>query len=165
MRVYLFRHADAAPRGSPGYPDDGQRPLTAAGRAQARAVAAGLLRLKVRPDLIVSSPLRRALETAEEAARVWDGCAVEMVEALQPETPPRRTSQALTPFAARAHLVLVGHEPHMSAWLAELVAPGGLRCDFKKAGVACVEIAQVPPPAGSGTLRWFMAPKILEKLG
>lgn len=164
MRVYLFRHATAIPPGTPGYAEE-ERPLTEAGHAQARAAAAGLKRLKIVPDALVSSPLRRAMETADEAARVFGAASVKALAALRPETPPAEASLALRPWASQEHVILFGHEPHMSLWLAELVAPGGLRCDFKKAGVACVELDRVPPPPGSGTLRWLMTPKALAKIG
>lgn len=165
MLVYLFRHATAVPHGTPGYTDE-QRPLTPEGQTQARDVAVGLARLKVEPAVLLTSPLRRALETAEEAARAWAGpLPIKTLEALMPETPPQQTSLALKSWAAQAQLVLIGHEPHLSLWLAELVAPEGLRCEFKKAGVACVELDRVPPPSGSGILRWLMTPKALARIG
>lgn len=165
MRVYLFRHAAAVPHGTPGYAED-ERPLTPEGHTQARDAAAGLKRLNVEPGAILTSPLRRAVETAEEAAQVWSSSLpIKTLEALTPEAPAKQTSLALKAWASQDALILVGHEPHLSLWLAELVAPGGLRCDFKKAGVACVELDQVPPPSGSGTLRWFMTPKALAKIG
>ncbi len=165
MRLYLFRHAAAVPHGTPRYLED-ERPLTPDGHAQARKVAAGLQRLNVEPGLILTSLLRRAVETAEEVAQAWPSpLPIKTLEALMPEAPAKQTSLVLKAWASQKELILVGHEPHLSLWLAELVAPGGLRCDFKKAGVACVELDQVPPPSGSGTLRWFMTPKALAKIG
>ena len=165
MRLYLFRHADAVPRGTPGF-SEATRPLTPEGLAQARGVGRGLKRLKAHPAVVLTSPLRRAVQTAEQAARAWPALpAITTLDALLPEAPPQETSRTLRAWAGADELILVGHEPHLSLWLAELVAPGGLRCDFKKAGVACVEIDRVPPPAGSGTLRWFMTPKMMGKLG
>jgi phosphohistidine phosphatase SixA len=70
-------------------------------------------------------------------------------------------------LATAGHVALVGHEPHISAWLSLLVAghSDALHCQFKKAGVACVEVDRVPPAPGSGTLRWFLTPKQLRQIG
>ena len=167
MRCYLLRHADAVPRGTPGYRSDAQRPLTKEGEAQARAVAAGLARLSIPVDAVVASPYLRATQTAAPVAQVFTlAGGVQKLAALQPEADPRSTSAALVGYSGAQHVVLVGHEPHMSAWLSWLVVQqGALRCDFKKAGMACVEIDRVPPAQGSGTLRWFMTPKQLACIG
>ena len=167
MRLYLFRHADAIPRGTPGYARDAQRPLTHKGRVQARQVAQGLKRLKVAPGLILTSPYVRAAQTAEAAAAVFGArIAVKELDALRAEANPQETSRALRVLEGQQALLLVGHEPHISAWLGELVAGSSrLRCLFKKAGVACVEVERLPPPAGSGTLRWLMTPKQLALIG
>ena len=167
MRLYLFRHADAVPRGTPGYARDAQRPLTREGHLQARQVAQGLKRLKVAPGLILTSPYVRAVQTAEEARAVFGSrVAVKTLDALRAEANPQETSLALRGVGRHQALILVGHEPHISAWLGGLVAgSGGLRCLFKKAGVACVEVEHAPPPAGSGTLRWLMTPKQLALIG
>lgn len=167
MRLYLVRHALAVPRGTPGYARDAQRPLTDEGREQARSVGDGLKRLKVGAGtLVLTSPYARAAQTAEAIVKACDVRApLAELPDLRPETPPQETSRALAAFASYDQLVLVGHEPHMSAWLGELIAgPHGLRCLFKKAGVACVEVERVPPPSGSGILRWFLTPKQLALL-
>ena len=167
MRLYLLRHAIAVPHGAPGYAQDAKRPLTQEGLVQAREVGAGLKRLKISPELILTSPYVRAAQTAEGVALALGKKApVRELGALIAETDPKATSQALKEFSGCGELLLVGHEPHLSAWLAELVAgPRSLQCNFKKAGVACVEVAQVPPPTGSGVLRWLLTPKQLTLIG
>jgi len=167
MRLYLMRHAIAVARGNPGDARDAQRPLTEDGREQARSVAKGLKRLKADADLIATSPYLRALQTAEQVAQLFGrGMPVKELDALRPDVNPAETSLALNAFAAHDGIVLVGHEPHLGAWVAELVADrGGMRCRFKKAGVACIEIDRVPPPQGSGTLQWLMSPKQLTLIG
>lgn len=163
MRLYLLRHAIAVSPGTPGFRSDAQRPLTEEGREQAREVAEGLKRLKLPVDAVVTSPYLRAAQTAEPLARAFGlAGAVRELEALQPEAEPQATAAGLRALSKHEHVVLVGHEPHLSAWLGWLVAEQGrVRCLFKKAGVACVEIERVPPAKGSGTLRWFMTPKQL----
>ena len=167
MRLYLLRHAIAVPHGTPGYGQDAQRPLTEEGQAQALQIGEGLKRLNINPDLVVTSPYVRAAQTAEHVTRaLGQRLRVEALEALRAEAEPSDTSEALAAFAGHDRLLLVGHEPHLSAWVAELVAGrGGMRCLMKKAGVACVEVERVPPPAGSGTLRWLLTPKHLALIG
>ncbi len=166
MRLYLIRHADAVPRGTPKFADDARRPLSAEGLEQARRIAQGLKRLGIAVDAVVTSPLLRAVQTAEPTARAYglDG-ELRRLDALRPEADPAEASGALRGLAACQHVALVGHEPHMSAWLGWLTAPGGLRCEFKKGGVASVELTRVPPASGDGTLRWFMTPKQLTLIG
>ncbi len=162
MRLYLVRHAIAVPREHPDYQDDDiKRPLTDEGHEQAERVARGLDRLKIEPSLIVSSPLVRAEQTAEHLGSVLRA-RIQELDALEPDTNPKETSQALKTFADHEELILIGHEPHLSAWMKELVAGSGeLNVLVKKGGVACIDIERVPPPAGSGLLRWLMTPKQL----
>ena len=90
----------------------------------------------------------------------------EELEALQPEADPPQTSLALKALKEREHMLLVGHEPHLSAWLGLLIGgPHGARCQMKKASVACVEVDHAPPVAGSGQLKWLMTSKQLAMIG
>ena len=162
MRLYLVRHATAVLRGTPGFPKDSRRPLTEEGRDEARRAAAALRRMKISLDAVVSSPYLRAMQTAEILAReVEFREPIQELDALRAEVEPRETSISLKLLADRDEVALVGHEPHLSAWIAELVAEQGMRCVMKKGGIACIEIEQVPPPTGSGTLRWLLTPKQL----
>ncbi len=167
MRLYLMRHADAVPHGTAGFTRDAQRPLTAEGRAQARGVAQGLKRLKVELGTVLTSPYVRAVQTAEEFVGAWGArLPIKELDALRAEVQPEVTSLALKRAEMDGDPLLVGHEPHLSAWIAELVSSTGhAQCLMKKAGVACVEIERIPPTRGSGTLRWLMTPKQLMMLG
>ena len=167
MRLYLLRHSLAVPHGTPGYRDDSLRPLTEQGHAQARAVARGFKRLGKPVDVILTSPYVRARQTADHMAEVLGrGVVVKEWPVLKAEVEPSSTSQGLKAFVSQEHLMLVGHEPHLSLWLGQLVAgAGGFRCVFKKAGMACVELTRVPPPAGSGALRWLLTPRQLALIG
>ena len=166
MRLYLMRHADAVPRGTPGYARDAQRPLTEAGLRQAAQAAWGLKRLKVAPEAILTSPYVRARQTAEQVGRVL-GPELPIREwlELRAEEAPARTSAALKQMTAAEELLLIGHEPHLSAWVAELIAGTAAQVQMKKAGVACVELDRLPPQAGAAVLRWLMTPKQLALIG
>lgn len=112
MRLYLVRHAEAAS----GSPDD-LRPLTPAGRDQARALGARLRKEGVRPDAILTSPLLRARETAELLGREL-GSIPEADERLSPGATPASLSDAV---AGRGETVVaVGHQPDCSRIAAAL---------------------------------------------
>ena len=167
MRLYLMRHAIAVPHGAPGYPRDAQRPLTDEGRQQAIRAAQGLRQLGLVFDAIATSPYVRAVQTAAQVARVYGWRQpFEELEALQPDADPPQTSLALKALKEREHVLLVGHEPHLGAWLGLLIGgPSGARCQMKKASVACVEVDHAPPIAGSGELRWLLTSKQLALIG
>jgi phosphohistidine phosphatase len=101
MRLFIVRHAEAAP----GEPDE-LRPLTAAGRANARALAERLAAEGV--ELVLSSPLLRARETAAEIARASEA-PIEIDDRLAPGATPELVQATV---AGRGETVVaVGHQP------------------------------------------------------
>src|SRR5208282_4116021 len=90
MLVYLIRHGIAVDREEPDCPPDAERPLTKKGIEKARLVMAGLRELGAKPDVILSSPLVRAWQTAELAAAAlhYSKDKIRRTEALLPEADP-----------------------------------------------------------------------------
>ena len=131
MRVYLVRHADAAP----GEPDE-LRPLTPHGRQQARDVGARLAAEGAAGAAVITSPLLRARETAEEIARAL-GTTAEPDERLAPGA----TADAVRDAAAEHGdvVVAVGHQPDCSRVAAAL--SGGPEPPFPKAGVVAIDLS------------------------
>jgi phosphohistidine phosphatase len=162
MRLLLIRHAVAVPRGTPGIPDD-ERPLTPEGAKKFRAAAKGLATLVDPPDALLTSPLPRASRTAEIAAEAWGGVSVKMEPALAGDRFDR-VFGAVSKHPGATLVALVGHEPHLSGFLAQLLgAQGGAPLTFRKGGAALVELE--PSHARTGALLWFLTPKILRRLG
>jgi phosphohistidine phosphatase len=157
--LYLVRHAIAVDRGMPGLPDDA-RPLTPKGRKRMQQIAKGLRRLGLRPDRILTSPLPRALETAEIVADAL-GLAdrLECIDMLRPDrdTPVIR-DWILTRTDDR--LMLVGHNPGLSELQGLLVAglANPLVCALKKGGVA----ALASRPGGGFEIDWIAQPRLLR---
>ena len=161
MRLLIVRHAIAVERGTPGVPDD-ERPLTPEGRKRFRAAARGLAGILPRPDVVLSSPLPRAKETAEIAARAWGRVAVKTVDALRGGD-VGALEEALGARAEDAFLVVVGHEPYLSHLLGRLLdSRSADRLSFRKGGAALVEVPG--PLADGGHLLSFLPPKVLRKL-
>jgi phosphohistidine phosphatase len=153
MQLYFLRHGEAD---WPGWtkPDD-ERPLTDFGKKEVRQVAKFLNRLKVRPDLIVSSPLPRALQTAEVAAEQLK-TKLREDEALEPGFGISELKTVLKRHPSKV-LMLVGHEPDFSSVISALT---GASVKLSKAGVALVDIDQ---EAQEGRLLWLFPPKFARK--
>jgi phosphohistidine phosphatase len=151
--LFLVRHGVAEERGDP-WPDDRARPLTRKGVAGLERIGRGLVRMGVSFDVILSSPLVRTRQTAETLAAAYDPPPkVVTVEALSPGGAPQAVLAALTKQARHTRIGVVGHEPDIGALAA-----------FKKGAVCRIDVGALPPTA-SGTLRWFLPPKLLRGLG
>src|SRR5262245_16492491 len=112
MNLYLVRHADARPVGEQGIAADEERPLSEEGLRQARALGQSLKRLGISPNHILTSPLRRAVETAEELARALQlpHGGVQTCDQLGPGQSSKKLAKQLLKVEAD-NLLLVGHEP------------------------------------------------------
>jgi phosphohistidine phosphatase len=130
VRLYLVRHAEAAS----GEPDD-LRPLTASGRATARALGGRLAAEGAHPSAVLSSPLLRARETAAELCRSL-GCEPETDERLAPGATADDVRAAV---AGRGdEVVVIGHQPDCSEVAAEL--SGGSKPAFPPGGVFALDL-------------------------
>lgn len=162
-QLYLIRHGVAAERGDV-WPDDARRPLTDAGVKRLRKVAAGLVEAGVGFDLVLTSPLVRAKQTAEIlAAGLEPHPLIVVTDALAPGGAYAAVLDELGRHARRRRLALVGHEPDIGALAARLTASRHA-FEFKKGAIARIDVATLPP-TGPGSLRWFLTPRLLRKLG
>ncbi|HUI05986.1 MAG TPA: phosphohistidine phosphatase SixA [Verrucomicrobiae bacterium] len=158
MRLYLLRHASA----SDVAPSDAERQLTKEGEEESRIAGAALAELGVQPAHIFSSPLVRARQTAQIAAKElkFSGDLGTLDELLN-DTPTSSLLKALKSFDITSELLLIGHVPSLSEHLASVVGaknPAGF--PFGKGSLACIELKQLR--VGSGQLRWFMRQKQLR---
>jgi phosphohistidine phosphatase len=163
MKLLIIRHAIATSRNESDVPDE-ERPLTGRGRRRFRKAADGLARIVDRPQALLTSPLRRAVETAEIAAKAWG--RIQPVE--EPALAGSDLDTMLSAVRARAEaedatVVLIGHEPSVSALVARLI--GGTRAErleFRKGGAALVDLSGAP--AEGGRLIWYLSPRVLRAL-
>ena len=130
MRLYLVRHAQAAP----GEPDE-LRPLTREGREQARALGERLRDEDVHPDALLTSPLLRARETGGELARALE-VEAEPDERLAPGASVEDIRAAIEGRGER--VVVVGHQPDCGEIAAALT--GGPEPPFPAGGLAVLEL-------------------------
>ena len=162
MRLLIVRHAVAVERGTPGIADD-DRPLTPEGEKKFKKAARGLACASPRPAAILSSPLPRAWRTAEIAAAAWGRITPEKTPLLLGGS-LSDLAAALLPYDAEATIALVGHEPHLSGILAEVLGSRAAeRLTFRKGSAALVDLPG--SLVEGGNLVWFLTPKLLRALG
>ena len=161
MKLYILRHGDAADHGDRRYARDDERPLTAKGIKRTRQLTNALRQMDITFDVIFTSPLVRARQTAEIVARGLNrekhlrstdylapsGAYVDLVAQIE---------------KARSHaeaVLLVGHEPHLSG-LISLLCTGGpsLGLTLKKGGLCRLQL-EAAKPGRCATLEWLLTPR------
>jgi phosphohistidine phosphatase len=158
--LYFIRHGLAEERGD-AWPDDAKRPLTDEGTSRMRKAARGLARLGVGVDIVLTSPLVRARQTAEIVAGGLDPRpSLVNVESLTPGGSYAAVVADLEKHSRKTRIALVGHEPMIGELAAKMI---GSRhpIEFKKGAVCRIDVEQLPP-TGPGDLRWLMTTKILR---
>jgi phosphohistidine phosphatase len=160
--LYLIRHGIAEERG-PEWPDDAKRPLTEKGLSRLKKGARGLRALGVVFDVMLTSPLVRTRQTADTIAAAFDDPrpVIVSVDSLAPGGSYQDLLDDLAKHGRRSSIALVGHD--LGEFAARL-AGSRHALEFKKGAVCRIDV-QALPPAGSGTLKWFMTPKMLRNLG
>jgi phosphohistidine phosphatase len=154
MQIYILRHAEAEPRSAGVAEKD--RALTSRGKRDLRDVLALARAARVAPQAILTSPWKRAQQTAAAAAKAF-GAPVKETRRLLPSTPPDRTWQELSAIEGDA-VMLVGHEPHLSN-LMRFLLESALAVDLKKGALARIDTRnRTGPPRG--VLKWLITPKL-----
>ncbi|TMB08545.1 MAG: phosphohistidine phosphatase SixA [Deltaproteobacteria bacterium] len=159
IRVFLVRHGIAADA-APGQPDE-SRPLTAKGRRRFRRTARAFARLGERVDKLITSPLVRAVQTAEILARALRQDEVGVLEELRSEVPPAKLFGALSQQIEDGEgVALVGHDPQMTKLVAALAQLDGNDADriaFAKGGIVRIDVDAFPPAKNKP--RWHLEPR------
>jgi phosphohistidine phosphatase len=155
MELYLLRHGEAELR-SPSKKDE-DRALTAKGKRDVERVANRARKGKIKPDVILTSPLRRAKETAEIAAEVLGLKKILETKSLSPEASPQVLWKELATLEHAEEVILTGHEPNMSH-LAQYLLATKVPLDFKKGAMMRISIPREATP--KGTLKWLITPKL-----
>jgi len=161
VKLLIIRHAIAVARDTAQVPDE-DRPLTEYGKRRFKTAARGLVRICGRPDLLLTSPLLRAVATAEIVAEAWGGITPTH-EPILAHGSPQDLINVLSQHTAHQKIAIVGHEPLLSGLLARLLGSGEHRSlTLRKGGVALVDIPG--PPSEGGRLDWLLRPRILREL-
>jgi len=158
MELYLLRHGIAEDRAPNGR--DADRRLTDEGRDKLRRILERAHAAGVELSLILSSPLRRALETAEVAAHElgYQGKIVR-TPALEPNSSPHKIWEAIREHREETAVLLAGHEPLFSATVAYLVGSTQQMIHFRKGALVRID-ADAFNPAPRGILEWMITAKL-----
>lgn len=156
--LYFVRHGKAGHHTTAD--DDDERQLTEAGIAALKAAGPLLRRVNLRPDLVLSSPLARALQTAQLVMEGL-GSSVEPVvdDRLRPGAGWGDFARAMTAHPEARRVMFVGHEPDLSAAMRLLTGAASVR--MRKGGIGCIEFPGVPEP-GAGEIAWLLDPDLYE---
>ena len=160
MQLLIIRHAIAV-EPAPGLADE-ERTLTEEGVTRFRDAARGLAAVLDPPDVLLTSPWLRAVQTAEIAASAWGKVSPKTTNALGGGR-VEHVLKILDGYRGKKLVAVVGHEPQLSALLARLLgAPEASRFAFKKGGAALVDLSGDVREGGS--LVWSMPPRLLRAL-
>lgn len=160
MDLYLMRHGTAAPLGTVSN-SDAARPLTDDGIAESKIVGEKLRRLDIKLDMILSSPLIRAKQTAEIVAKKlrFDG-SITLSPALLPGSDPEQLTDTLADAEESHSVLLVSHQPLLSYALAHLLRASPDSFDVKKGAIFRLKVGSLRH--GGATLKWCCPPKLLR---
>lgn len=164
MELILLRHGQAADH-APGDTGDFFRPLEAKGIEQARNAARILSAADFLPDIVLSSPVLRARQTAEEFTRAAGIPGPVMQSWLSCGMSPGAALTELAAFPEFGRIMIVGHEPDFSQFVQQAIGSAGGTLEIRKGSLTCL---RMNPPSPRATLLFllpFMIGKHLEQPG
>ncbi len=162
MNVYILRHASAGTRRTNPLVDV-KRPLDKEGKGQCLLIGSYLSALKVQFDLVASSPLKRALQTASlVGTEVGFDQKIQVTDALAPEATAGAFQSFVGELQGHENVLLVGHNPNLPLFLASLImngaaSPGRAAIRLRKGAIARIDLTRRP-----GMLHWLVDPRILR---
>jgi len=162
MEIYILRHgaAEEATRSM----KDADRALTAEGVVKLQAVLKRARAAGVEPPVILTSPYRRARETAEVAAKTLSGkSSLVETRALIPDSSPEAVWEEIRTHKAGAQLMVVGHEPLLSSVYSYLLGSASVQIDVKKSSLGRVDVDRFTGQP-RGVLRWLLYPKLVAEI-
>jgi phosphohistidine phosphatase len=161
MDIYFLRHASANHYDPVG--NDDKRPIDKTGEQQSHDVGRALAALEIKPDVIISSALTRALQTAEiVATELGHKDKIVTDPALRPEASHDEFADLLARHRKKKAIMVVGHNPSMTEFLIRMLSGSDAAAfiDFKKGAVAKVEKSE----SGPALLKWCMTPKVVRAI-
>src|SRR5271157_6451416 len=160
MDIYFLRHASAG-QYDPSKNDE-KRAIDKTGEQQSHDVGRALTALDLELDVIISSPLTRAMQTAEIAAsELGHKDKIVIDAALRPEASYEEFEDLLARYAKKKAIMVVGHNPSMTDFLHRILSGDSAEfIDFKKGAVAKVEKDGRQP----AVLKWCMTPKVIRAI-
>ena len=170
MDLYLLRHGDAGKRMAVAAGGNtGDVPLTIVGREEIAIIARSIKDLNLKFSAIVTSPLKRAVQTAKIIAKVLAmEKRISIWNELVPEGNRSKLYNILNQYTTESSVLMIGHEPYLSNMMYDMIFQKNRvtqlgRINLKKAGLAKIRVISLTPNI-SGELRWLLTPRILKLL-
>lgn len=158
MEIYILRHGIAEePKAGLR---DAERALTDVGREKLRAVLEQAHSSDVKPSLILTSPYRRATQTAHMAGQVLRCSKIVETEILVPGSAPKAVWDAICAHRREPALLLAGHEPLLGMTVGYLLGVPALQVDLKKAALVRIDQESFGG-APRGVLKWMLTPRLV----
>jgi len=165
MELYILRHGEAGQGSS--QPGDGMRPLTSAGKAEISEIGKALKVIGLKFDLVVTSPLKRAYDTAMIVSDIFNiGNRLQVWKELSPEGQRTEIYRKILQLREEYAVLIVGHQPLLGEIVNDMIhksksSPCSLL--LKKGGVVRIRLlskGNIP----KGELRWLLSPRILKDI-
>ena len=170
MDLYLLRHGDAGKRMAVAAGrNSGDVPLTIVGREEIAIIARSVKDLNLKFSAIVTSPLKRAVQTAKIIAKVLAmEKRISIWNELVPEGNRLKLYNILNQYTRESSVLMIGHEPYLSNMMYDMIFQKNRvnqrgRINLKKAGLAKIRVISLTPNI-SGELRWLLTPRIIKLL-
>lgn len=166
MELFILRHGEAGKRLSSAI-GDRSRPLTSTGKAEVLEEARALKSIGIKFNVIVTSPLKRAYETANIVANIYKKKNILKVwNELAPEGSITDVYRKISQFGAESLILMVGHEPQLTEITKGIIHKDkAVSCNIvlKKAGLVRINISKSNPSL-KGELRWLLTPRIFKAI-
>jgi phosphohistidine phosphatase len=169
LELYLLRHGDVGGRMAiAAGQNSGDRPLTIAGREEIAVLARSIKHLNLKFDAIISSPLKRAIQTAKIIAKalVMEK-KISIWNELVPEGSRSKLYGRLNQYTRESTILMVGHQPYLTNIICDMIFQKRVnqvgQINLKKAGLAKIRVISLIPNT-SGELRWLLTPRILKSI-
>jgi phosphohistidine phosphatase len=158
MNLYILRHASAGTRRANPVIDV-KRPIDKEGKQQSLLVGRFLSTLNVQFDRVVSSPLKRALQTASLVGNETGYDAkIDISPALSPDASVQKFHDLIRSLEKYDNVLVVGHNPNLTVFFGSLLAPNvRVSTRLRKGAIARIDCTRMP-----GTLHWLVDPRILR---
>jgi phosphohistidine phosphatase len=166
VEIYIVRHGDAIDRNHPSITSDEMRELTDEGREEIDLMARLLVHLGVQPDLILTSPLIRARQTAEIITKVTGAkTRASVSDELAPGGSMAGVLNDILSHGRPPQTLLTGHMPGVGAMVGYYVwGSSDIVLPFRTGQICRIDLPDTTPAPGFGDLRWAIPPRIARRL-
>jgi len=164
MDLFILRHGEAGKKLATGNRDF-ERSLTVGGQKEVAHIAKSLKDMGIKFDFILTSPLKRAHQTAAIVSKIFKNeKKMKDWDELKPEGNRPELYRKLTQFKLQSSVLIVGHEPYLSDMISEIIFDGkGKHVVLKKAGLAKIGIISASPKL-HGELKWLLTPRHMKNM-